>query len=228
MNFRAKSYGVALMGAAAVLALASCGGGGEESAPTGADISPHQFVMDGQQGGMMTIRGIIIPNTGWEIGSTPDEGLDPTESMLTLTLMPDGTMELAVPASSIADNPDAPARNPRVEGTWSQPEIGMLPNNLYPLNFQCDDTDYGIQYRGRNIRMHIFKVTPDESMDHESPIYIAQKEASPDAYTYTGYIVDGRFTIEYKDVVTQGATSGKPMFVDIQIIGQPAVYMTQF
>lgn len=237
MKCHFKSYCLASLSAASVLALVGCGGGGDSgNAGLVADNSPHHFVLDGQTGGRLTIRGVILPNTGWEIGSTPDEGLDPTESMLTFDIMADGSMTLYLTPSSIDPHEaDQPVRTEETymkridDCKWWQNVVNTQTNMLGSLEFEANDEQYGIQYRGKGICISISKVTPDETMDHESPVYQTQKEAAPDSYTYTGYTMGGTMTIQRNKLLTKEEESnGAPWFTTIELARLPAVYMAQF
>lgn len=229
MKCHFKAYCLACLSAASVLALVGCGGGGDGgSSNLRADNSPHHFVLDGQIGGTLTIRGVIMPNSGWEIGT--DQTEIQGEAMLTFEIMADGTLVLTFPPSSL----DSEQREEETysksiqDAKWWEGDVIRETNHLGNLEFEANDETYGIQYRGKNICMYITTVTPDETMDHESPVYQAQKENNPDRYIYTGYTISGTMTVQRNKQITTNGTSGTNWFTTIQLHRLPAIYTAQF
>lgn len=100
-----------IAGAAAVaLCLASCGGGGSEGTDPSSrpDISPHKLVPVEGDVAVVRIRGVVLCDTGWEMGTDTEDGLpgaipDPDESQLTLYFHSDGTFDMEVPVSEYVD-----------------------------------------------------------------------------------------------------------------------------
>ena len=105
--------------AAVALCLSSCGGGAEGTDPSSRpDISPHKLVPVENDTAEVYIRGVVLCDTGWEIGSTPDDGppntgaMDDDETQLLLRFHSDHTFEMHVPYSEFVDS-EAPTPTPQ-------------------------------------------------------------------------------------------------------------------
>lgn len=147
--------------AAAAVCLSSCGGGGSGGSDTSdrPDISPHQLVPVEGDTAVIYIRGVVLRDTGWEIGSSVDDRnpgpadgpppLDDTETMLTLYFQPNGEFTMDLPFSSFADDAandatraaQALTRNIRIEnGHWWQTNTSDNTHNMV-LGIYFEGTD---------------------------------------------------------------------------------------
>lgn len=241
--------------AAVALCLSSCGGGSDGTDPSSRpDISPHKLVPVENDTATVLIRGVVLCDTGWEIGSTPDDGppnagsMDDDETQLTLHFHSDGTFDMEVPYSDFVDDPTggsptvpppgnrgatAPTRNVQLTGgNWRQTYTADNTHNLIMgINFDISDV-------GEDVAL----VDPINNPSgiwtwqyHGENICIQLRERTnaPDArlgqYVFDGYIVSGTMTVnaQRNAVETSIGHPGKALFIQdtYNFWGQPATYL---
>ena len=214
--------------------MSSCsGGGGDETDSTRRfDYSPHALVPEGTAQTEVRVRGIHFSNTGWEMGTTPDDGpppVDATENQFTLFCNGDGadslcgTVLVRFPWSSMVDNPDDPHRTLEpvgdenwavAHGTWWQERISKENNTVMYVHFQAEgyyDMDgdrLQVIYKGDDLRFLLRERTMDNG-----------------DYRWDGAVTNGKVYM-YGSVMTsaQGAAT-KPTIKEVNFIAEPCTFI---
>lgn len=238
--------------AAVALCLSSCGGGTEEAdASSRPDISPHKLVPMMNDVAVVYIRGVVLCDTGWEMGSStdiapgPPDGpprLDDTETMLMLSFHYDGSFEMNVPFSTFVDDPTqleyrggvAVTRTIELaNGRWWQTSTADNTHNLIlGINFDISDTgeDPGLVDPARNPSgIWTWHYHGDNICLH-----LRERTNAPDAalpnggYRFDGYVASGTMTVnaQRNDVTTSFGGSPTVMFIKdtYNFWGQPVIY----
>lgn len=241
---------VGTLAAAVALCLSSCGGGTEGTDPSSrTDISPHKLLPVETDTAVVYIRGVVLCDTGWEMGSSldpfpgpPDDPrLDDTETMLTLYFMPGGDFAMEVPYSTYVDDPTqldyrggvAITRNVQLTGgRWWQTSTADNTHNLilgvcFDISDVSEVTDPAL-VTGRN---------PEGIFTwryHGEHICLQLRERSnaPDptlnSYRFDGYVVSGTMEVEaQRNIVDTSYGSGVKQLHIRDIYNfwtQPAIY----
>lgn len=235
--------------AAAAVCLSSCGGGGSDGSDTSGrpDISPHKLVPVENDTAVIYIRGVILRDTGWEIGSSaepanpgPADQVDQTETMLTLYFQPNGAFTMDVPFSTFVDDPNqdgraaqAITRSARIEGGhwWQSDLTDNTPNLIMGVNFEGADAGadpqgasahnpeglYRWQYRGENICIQLRTRSNAPTMVQGSV-----------SYRFDGAVLSGKMyvrSLRGEASTTMGGEQATIMFEDeYDFWGAPAIY----
>lgn len=255
---------LAVQAAAALMvaALPACSGGSgaddSEKAPV-RDISPHILVPEGATAAELYIIGVHTTMSGWEIGSDPgadSPALDPTEFPLRMTFLPDGTMEMFLPISSVRDaellQVDPNFQGPHFVGTWQQSDhVANQHNRVMYINFRAHGdiatTNQGAHpdgfihcwATGQDICLHL-RWNFDPNINRSSG-EIALPAAAGGVDNETDYVcvgdtIRGKVTLEglFEEDNSQG-TTGRPddaahIYVknpEYNLISEPCFYITR-
>lgn len=240
--------------AAVALCLSSCGGGTEGTDPSSRpDISPHKLVPMENDTAMVLIRGVVLCDTGWEMGTSPDDGngpmprVDDDETQLTLYFHSDGTFEMEVPFSEFVDSP-GPSPTPQDwRANHAQTRNVQLANGHWWQTYTADNTHNLIM----GICFEISDVGEDPALQAEDPVnnpsgiwtwqyrgeniclHLRERTNAPDprtgSYLFDGYVASGSMTVnaQRNAVDTNYGRSGKALFIQdtYNFWGQPSTYL---
>lgn len=238
--------------AAVALCLSSCGGGGSEGTDPSSrpDISPHKLVPMENDTAMVLIRGVVLCDTGWEMGTTPDDGpprVDDEETQLTLYFHSDGTFEMEVPFSEFVDSPGPTPPPQDWRANHAQTRNVQLANGHWWQTYTADNTHNLIM----GICFEISDVGEDPALQAEDPVnnpsgiwtwqyrgeniclQLRERTNAPDprtgSYLFDGYVASGSMTVnaQRNAVDTSYGGSGKALFIQdtYNFWGQPSTYL---